>query len=142
MAGCPHRGLDARLAQQQPAREGVPIDIIYNIYTISTQHIYNVYTLSTPTRSLLLLADVHAADGAAETREVETLAAAQRDLLTREKIFFIKIFAPLPARSSSPCGSPRTWAVCRPPPRRPRHQRPGEPSSPPGAPPGSCVGQD
>ena len=123
-----------------PVKAYLDINIIYNIYTISTQHIYNIYTLST--RSLLLLADVHAADGAAETREVETLAAAQRDLLTREKIFFIKIFAPLPAHSSSPCGSPRTWAVCRPPPRRPHHLPPGEPSSPPGAPPGSCVGQD
>ena len=46
VAGCPHRGLDAGLAQQQPAREGVPRykHYLQYLHNISTQHIYNIYT--------------------------------------------------------------------------------------------------
>ena len=49
VAGCPHRRLDARLAQQQPAREGVPrykhyLQYLHNIYTTYLQYLHTIYT--------------------------------------------------------------------------------------------------
>ena len=49
VAGCPHRGLDAGLAQQQPAREGVPrykhyLQYLHNIYTTYLQYLHTIYT--------------------------------------------------------------------------------------------------